>query len=325
MPSQTFEPFEGRSEGSPEEDFLGAMQRAFTVIPRSISPKFFYDALGSQLFDQICQLPEYYPTRTELAILAQWTPAMAHLIGPQAEVIEFGAGSLQKIRYLLNALEQPRAYLPVDISATHLTQSAALLQMDYPELLIQPVVADYTQRLALPARSQSSRKRVGFFPGSTLGNFTPQEALQFLRSAAALLQGGGLLLGADLIKKPALLHAAYNDSQGITAAFNLNLLTRANRELGCNFAINQFAHSAFYNPPLRRIEMHLVSQCAQSIELAGQVHHLSQGDSLHTENSYKFTLDDLSNLAIQAGFKPGPAWTDPEQLFCVQWLQAPNN
>jgi dimethylhistidine N-methyltransferase len=306
------------------DEFRADMQRALSALPRSISPKYFYDEAGSLLFDQICKLPEYYPTRTELSILTQYAPAMAELIGPQAEVVEFGAGSLQKIRLLLDALERPCGYLPVDISASHLTVSAAALALDYPNLKIHPVVADYTQPFELPPFNETSQKRVGFFPGSTLGNFSPVEALHFLSRLAHMLQGGGLLLGVDLIKNPDHLHAAYNDRQGITAAFNLNLLVRANRELGCNFQVQHFDHSAFYNPPQRRIEMHLVSQCAQSVVLAGQTYHLAQGDSLHTENSYKFTPTSLGHLALEAGFTPGPLWTDAERLFCVQWLQAPN-
>ena len=299
------------------------MARALAVRPRAISPKYFYDAQGSRLFDQICELPEYYPTRTELGILRDNAEQVARQMGPRAEIVEFGAGSLLKVRLLLDAMDRPSRYLPIDISGDHLTASAEDLSRDYPGLQVKPVVADYTQRMLLPAALPGSGQRVGFFPGSTIGNFTPDEALQFLRGAGQLLRGGALLLGADLIKEPALLHAAYNDSQGVTARFNLNLLARANRELGADFDLSQFAHSAFYNAPLQRIEMHLVSRCRQSIALAGESIELAQGVSIHTENSHKFTVDSLRALAARAGFKPGPVWTDPQGLFSVHWLHAP--
>jgi len=299
------------------------MVRALVARPHAISPKYFYDAQGSRLFDAICELPEYYPTRTELAILADNAQDIARQIGPRAEIVEFGAGSLRKIRLLLDAMDAPARYLPIDISGEHLEGAAAGLRRAYPWLDVHPVVADYTQRFSLPAPLGSGR-RVGFFPGSTIGNFTPDEALQFLQRAAQLLRGGALLLGADLIKEPSVLHAAYNDAQGVTAAFNLNLLARANRELGTDFALDQFAHSAFYNAPLQRIEMHLVSRRRQRISLAGEEFELAEGESLHTENSHKFTVDSLRALAAKAGLRAGPVWTDPQRLFSVHWLQAPD-
>ncbi len=296
---------------------------ALAIRPHSISPKYFYDTQGSELFDRICELPEYYPTRTELAILSRRAGEIAHQMGPRAEIVEFGAGSLRKVRLLLDAMEQPARYLPIDISGEHLARSAAALQRDYHGLDVQPVVADYTQRLLLPAALPGAGRRVGFFPGSTIGNFGPQEALHFLQAAAQVLHGGALLLGADLIKDPAVLHAAYNDAQGVTAAFNLNLLARANRELGTDFVLEQFAHSAFYNAPQQRIEMHLVSRRRQQIALDGRLFELDEGETLHTENSYKFTIDGLCALALRAGFRPGPVWTDEDRLFCVHWLHAP--
>ncbi len=291
--------------------------------PRGISPKYFYDAKGSRLFDRICELPEYYPTRTELGILQRHAGEIAKLAGPRAEIVEFGAGSLLKVRLLLDAFERPARYLPIDISGDHLADAAALLRRDYAGLDVQPVAADYTRRLLLPAPLPGAGQRVGFFPGSTLGNFTPDEALHFLQVAAQVLGGGALLLGADLVKNPAVLHAAYNDAQGVTAAFNLNLLARANRELGTGFDLAGFAHYAFYNAPLSRIEMHLVSMRRQSVSLAGRAFDWAEGETLHTENSYKFTIDGLRALAVRAGFRPGPVWTDPERLFSVHWLHAP--
>jgi dimethylhistidine N-methyltransferase len=307
-----------------ESEFGRDLRAALAARPRSISPKYFYDTQGSKLFDQICELPEYYPTRTELAILAGNAPEMAAQIGPRAEIVEFGAGSLRKVRLLLEAMKQPARYLAIDISGEHLAGSAAALQRDYPGLDVHPVVADYTQRLELPASLPGAGQRVGFFPGSTIGNFGPHEALQFLQGAGQLLRGGALLLGADLIKDPSILHAAYNDSQGVTAAFNLNLLARANRELGTGFVLDQFAHSAFYNAPEQRIEMHLVSRERQSIALGGECHEFDEGETLHTENSYKFTVDGLRQLAAHAGFRPGAVWTDADRLFSVHWLHAPS-
>ncbi len=298
--------------------------RALVVRPHEISPKYFYDAQGSRLFDQICELPEYYPTRTELAILADNAADIAQQIGPRAEIVEFGAGSLRKIRLLLDALEAPARYLPIDISGEHLEGAAADLRRACPALDVRPVVADYTQRFTLPPPVAGSGARVGFFPGSTIGNFTPEQALQFLQRAAQMLRGGALLLGADLIKDPAVLHAAYNDAQGVTAAFNLNLLARANRELGSDFVLEQFAHSAFYNAPLQRIEMHLVSRQRQRVALAGEAFELAEGESLHTENSHKFTIESLRELAGRAGFRAGPVWTDAQNLFSVHWLHAPS-
>jgi dimethylhistidine N-methyltransferase len=247
---------------------------------------------------------------------------MAAQAGPEAEIVEFGAGSLRKVRLLLAAFERPARYLPIDISGEHLRDAAAILRSEFRALDVQPVVGDYTQGLALPPPAGPGR-RIGFFPGSTLGNFTPDEALAFLQRAAAWLRGGALLLGADLVKDPRVLHAAYNDAQGVTAAFNLNLLARANRELGANFVPARFHHYAFYNATLQRIEMHLVSRERQTVTLAGEKYVIEEGESLHTENSYKFTVDGLRAVAERAGFRPGPVWTDPERLFSVHWLHAP--
>lgn len=304
------------ARGAFAQDLLAALD----ARPRRISPKYFYDAAGSRLFDRICELPEYYPTRTELGILQQAAPEIAALAGPRAEIVEFGAGSLRKVRLLLRAFDAPSRYLPIDISGEHLGLAAADLRAEFPALDVRPVVGDYTAQVPLPAPAPRAGRRVGFFPGSTLGNFTPQEALSFLQMAARTLQGGALLLGADLVKDPQVLHAAYNDAQGVTAKFNLNLLARANRELGANFALEQFSHYAFYNAPEQRIEMHLVSRERQAVTVAGRRFEVGEGESLHTENSYKFTVDGLRALARRAGLRPGPVWTDPQRLFSVHWL-----
>ncbi|WP_295549565.1 L-histidine N(alpha)-methyltransferase [uncultured Pseudacidovorax sp.] len=302
--------------------FADDLAAALAQRPRRISPKWFYDAEGSRLFDRICELPEYYPTRTELSILQNRAAEIAQQIGPGAEIVEFGAGSLVKIRLLLDALESPRRFLPIDISGEHLQGAARQLRADYPGLEVTPVVADYTRPFELPERLSGAGRRVGFFPGSTLGNFEPDEALAFLRQAARLLRGGGLLLGVDLVKDPQLLHSAYNDAQGVTAAFNLNLLARANAELGADFDLGAFSHAAFYNAPKRRIEMHLVSRREQAVTLEGQRHIFEEGETLHTEYSHKFTIDGLRAMAARAGFGIGPVWTDPQRLFSVHWLPA---
>jgi len=319
-PAIVSETFNTAAQADAASEFGRELLAALSRRPRRISPKYFYDAEGSRLFDRICELPEYYPTRTELHILAERAPEIAAQIGPGAEIVEFGAGSLVKVRLLLDALQAPARYLPIDISGGHLAAAAEGLRGDYPRLAVQPIVADYTRAFALPPKLAGTGRRVGFFPGSTLGNFDPEEALAFLQQAARLLRGGGLLLGVDLVKAPELLHAAYNDAQGVTAAFNLNLLARANAELGCDFDLGGFAHAAFYNAPLRRIEMHLVSRRAQAVRLDAARFEFEEGEALHTESSHKFTIDGLRALAVRAGFGIGPVWTDPQRLFSVHWL-----
>lgn len=310
-------------DAAPASEFGRDLVAALQARPRSISPKYFYDRQGSALFDAICELPEYYPTRTEFGILRTQAAEIATQIGSGAEIVEFGAGSCAKVRLLLDAMDRPARYLPIDISEDHLHEAAHRLAADYPSLQALPIAADYTQPFDLPGPLPGTGQRVGFFPGSTIGNFSPDEALRFLRTAAQLLRGGALLLGADLVKDPAVLHAAYNDTRGVTAAFNLNLLARANRELDADFDLAQFYHHAFYNVPQQRIEMHLVSRRTQTVRVCGQQFEFLEGQTLHTENSWKFTVASLRALAIQAGFKPGPVWTDPDRLFSLHWLRAP--
>ncbi len=306
----------------PDAAFHDAIQRMLAQRPRRIAPKFFYDAAGSALFDRICELPEYYPTRTELGLLRRHARDIARCVGDDADIVEFGAGSGLKARLLLEALRRPRRFIPIDISADHLHAAAARLEADYPGLAVQPLAADFTQPLALPAPLPGTR-RIGFFPGSSIGNFEPGEALAFLREAAALLGGGGLLIGVDLVKDPALLHAAYNDAAGVTAAFNRNLLLRANRELGTAFEPERFAHYAFYEPRQQRIEMHLVSLGEQQVEWQGRRHAFADGESIHTEDSYKYSVDGFQVLARSAGFEPRECWCDEQRLFSLHWLVAP--
>jgi dimethylhistidine N-methyltransferase len=305
------------------DPFLRDLTQALAAAPHSLSPKYFYDEAGSRLFDRICELPEYYPTRCEMSVLRACAHDIAKHMGSHTEIVEYGAGSLHKIRPILDELEGPTRYLPIDISGDHLHASARTLREAYPEVSIHPIIGDYTANLNLPAIAKDMKKRVGFFPGSTLGNMHPQEALDFLRMVRVQLRGGALLLGVDLIKDPAVLHAAYNDSQGVTAAFNLNVLVRANRELGADFDLDAFSHSAFYNAPEHRVEMHLMCRKPQEVHLNGRCFRLAQGDTLHTENSYKFTVSGLRTLASEAGFVPSTVWTDPDRMFSLHWLDAP--
>lgn len=302
--------------------FAHDLIRCLAERPHVISPKYFYDAAGSQLFEQICELPEYYLTRTELAIFRRHAADMAAIIGPQADIVEFGAGSLHKIRLLLDALALPRRLTAVDISGEHLARSTALLRQDYPSLEVIPLVADFTHPECLPLQEHAGHRPVGFFPGSTLGNFTPDEACRFLSAASRLLAGGGLLIGIDLVKDPDVLHAAYNDAAGVTAAFNRNLLMHANRTLGSDFDPELYAHYAFYNPPQQRIEMHLISRRRHHVTVAGRRFELAAGESIHTENSCKYTLEGFAAMAQACGFTPRAAWCDAARLFSVHWLES---
>nr|WP_245153641.1 L-histidine N(alpha)-methyltransferase [Allopusillimonas ginsengisoli] len=301
------------------------MKAGLLARPRHVSPKYFYDAAGSELFDRICALPEYYPMRTELGILKQHAVEMADMMGSDIDLVEFGAGSMLKVRLLLDAFPRQACscrYVPIDISGDHLHAAAEQLTADFPSLPVYPVVADYTALTTLPGLGSAMRRRAGFFPGSTIGNMSPVEALGFLTQAAGLLNGGGLLIGVDLVKDPTLLHAAYNDAQGVTAAFNLNLLKRANQELGADFDLDGFAHHALYHPTYHRVEMHLVSKQKQCVTLAGIRHTFDEGESIHTENSHKYTVDGFRELAARAGFSPEAVWVDDDHMFSVHWLSA---
>jgi dimethylhistidine N-methyltransferase len=304
-------------------EFRAGVLAGLSATPKTLPCKFFYDAEGSNLFDRICELPEYYPTRTELALLAARASDIATLAGPRAGLVEYGSGAGIKIRLLLDALREPALYVPVDISRSHLTQAARSLAADYPNLPISPVCADYTQRFALPASPGSAPQRlVGFFPGSTIGNFTPSEATEFLGNAARLLgRGSMMIVGADLPKDPAILVAAYNDAAGVTAAFNRNLLHRINRELNGQIDPAAFRHEARWNAGESRIEMHLVSRQAQMLRVGDRRFSLDSGESIHTENSYKYGLAAFGRLAAAAGYRGVAAWTDAEVLFGLHVLE----
>jgi dimethylhistidine N-methyltransferase len=303
-----------------EHDLLEALSSDI----KHISPKYFYDAQGSALFDQICNSPEYYPTTTELGILNDNANAIARQIGPHAELIELGAGSLTKVRLLLRQMESPTSFLPVDISGDHLRSAAKHLQQEFSELAVLPIVADYTHNWSLPPVHPRARRRIAFFPGSTIGNFLPAEVDQFFANCARYLPSGALLLGVDLLKSPQIIHQAYNDAKGVTAAFNLNLLNRANHELRTNFDVSKFAHWAFYNAPQQRVEMHLVSMKRQEIELGHRSFVFEEGETLHTENSYKYSIDRIQKIASKQGLLPGPVWTDPHHWFGLLWFDIPD-
>jgi dimethylhistidine N-methyltransferase len=291
-----------------------------TATPKTLPPKYFYDSAGSQLFEEITQQPEYYPTRTELKILGANAPTIAAFIPKGAALIEFGAGSATKVRILLEAAPQIAAYVPVDISAEFLGNEAARLERDIPRVAVHPVAADFTRAFELP-EAVRERPRLGFFPGSTIGNFHPHESAIFLRQAARILgPGATFIVGADLVKDERILHAAYNDAAGVTAKFNLNLLTRINREVGADFDLAAFEHHAYYNRALHRIEMHLISRKRQTVRLCGQPIELAAGETIHTENSYKFAVGSFATLARRAGWAASVTFTDVGHLFSVHVL-----
>lgn len=287
---------------------------------KTLPPKLFYDSVGAELFERITTLPEYYLTRTELEILRQRAPAIADLAGPNVSLIEFGSGAGVKIRILLDALDRPAAYVPIDISAEQLAVVASEIAADYPDLLVRPLAADYTKPLTLPPLSPDS-PRLAFFPGSTIGNFHPTEAAAFLRRIRqAVGAGGGLVLGVDRWKNAAVLDAAYNDAAGVTAAFNLNLLRRLNRDLGANFDLSRFAHRACVNETEGRVEMHLVSLEDQVASVAGTTVPFERGETIWTESSYKYDRRRLEELVRRGGFEPTRLWSDARRQFWVAFL-----
>jgi dimethylhistidine N-methyltransferase len=286
---------------------------------KRLSPKYFYDVTGSELFEQITRLPEYYPTRTELDILRERGADIRATLPKHAALVEFGAGSTTKVRLLLNGCEFG-AYVPVDISGDFLNAQTCALREDFPNLNVYPVTADFTAPFALPEAVQAMPK-VGFFPGSTLGNFEPHEACGFLRSARDILgKGAQMLIGIDLEKDERALYAAYNDAAGVTARFNLNVLVRINRELGGNFDVSAFIHRAIYNRERHRIEMHLISRTHQTVRVLGRGFTFRTGESIHTESSYKYSLDRFTALARGSGWTPRASWTDAKHLFSVHEL-----
>jgi len=304
-----------------KQDFLISVRFGLRQRPKTIPPKFFYDAHGSHLFDLICNTPEYYPTCTETRILDQYSAQMADLIGASCVLIELGSGSAIKTPLLLRHLNTDAEYVPIDICEPHLLQSTQRLQVMFPAMRMHLLCADYTQLLSLFLDIRSDLRRVVFFSGSTIGNYTPDDAVQLLQHAAKLVgHNGELLIGVDCKKSPEVLNAAYNDAQGYTAAFNRNLLLRMQRELGAQLDPNGFAHYAYYNAQLERIEMYLISQRKQLIQLGYETFHFYKGESLHTENSYKYSEQEFQQLAQAAGWHPKMSWTDRDGLFNVHYL-----
>ena len=292
------------------DSFAADVLEGLTAKPKRLPPKYFYDLAGSALFERITHLPEYYPTRCEIAILRQHAPAIASLFPQNCALIEFGAGSSRKARILLGAAATVEAYVPVDISGDFLQNEAVQLRRDFPRLAVHPVVADFTKTFAVPA-SIAHLPRVGFFPGSTIGNFEPHEAAKFLRNAAETLgEGAVIIIGVDLIKDIKILCPAYNDAEGVTAKFNLNLLARINRELGANFDLAAFEHHACYNSEQKRIEMHLASTKRQKVKVNGKAINFRAGETIHTESSYKYTVESFAALARGTGWSPLQAWSD---------------
>jgi dimethylhistidine N-methyltransferase len=304
-----------------EEGFRDAALAGLRRAPKSIPCRFLYDRRGSALFEQICDLPEYYVTRAETAILTERAGEIASLIGPRCRLIEFGSGASHKVRLLLEVLDQPLSYVPIDISGETLHQAASSIAADFPALEVVAVCADYMEPRRLPDLAQKpGGRRVGFFPGSTIGNLTPDEALEFLRGCRALLgPGGGMIVGADLKKDPALLHAAYNDAAGVTAQFTLNLLERMNRELDADFDLSRFEHEAFYNGHAGRVEIYIHSLMDQIVTVAGRRFMFARDERVHVEYSYKFSVAEFQALARHAGFKPVQCWTGAG-LFGVHYL-----
>jgi dimethylhistidine N-methyltransferase len=302
-----------------DSHFLAEVIAGLSQKPKSISPKFFYDQRGSELFDEICLQPEYYPTRTEIKILQDNAEEIAALVGSESVLVELGSGASEKVRLLFDALA-PASYMGVDISREFLLLSTRRLAQDYPELEVHAVCADFSQQLELPEHAQRGQV-VAFFPGSSIGNFEPRAAVQFLRQVAECVgRGGKMLIGVDLKKDIATLNSAYNDAAGVTAAFNLNLLQRMQDELDAELDIDAFSHNAFYNAALGRVEMHLVSAREQAIVLDDEIFALAAQESIHTESSYKYHLTEFARLAGQAGFTVERVWTDARQMFSVQLL-----
>jgi L-histidine Nalpha-methyltransferase len=301
--------------------FLDDVRAGLSRPQKALSPKYFYDAAGSDLFEAITRLPEYYPTRTEIGILDRSGPEIAALLPAHAALVEFGSGSTVKLRRLLEHLETLAAYVPVDVSGTFLKSQAEALKADLPQLRVEPVVADFTRDFDLP-HSLDGLPRAGFFPGSTIGNFEPAEAEGLLRRFGRILgEGAHMIVGVDLVKDAATLERAYDDAAGVTAAFNLNLLTRINRELAGRFDLDAFAHRAVFNPSASRIEMHLVSRNAQDVRVGSDTFAFAEGETIHTESSYKYTVATFRALAERAGWTWLKVWTDPQGLFSVHALR----
>ncbi len=309
------------SQAPADGEFLSDVLDGLAKSTKAISSKYFYDKRGSELFDQICELDEYYPTRRELEIMEKYAPEMGAQIGAGVMLVEFGSGSSVKTRYLLDGLPDPIAYVPVDISCEYLHETAKTLADDYPHIEVLPVCADFTQEFALPVSSREPSHTAVYFPGSTIGNLLPSRAIALLQRIATMCgTGGGLLIGIDLKKDPERIEAAYNDRDGVTAEFNLNLLHRINRELDADFDPDQFAHRATYNEKKGRVETFLVSQQTQAVAIDGETFQFDKGEMIATEHSHKYTIDEFAEIAAETGLSLHNAWTDRETDFAVLHL-----
>lgn len=304
-----------------QDEFADAVLDGLGKEQKSIPCSYLYDDRGSELFEQITQTVEYYPTNTEIALLEEYANDIAALIGAKAILVEFGSGSSRKTKILIDALSDLAAYIPIDISEGALAEAEETLNRRYPDLRVVPVHADFNQPMNLPDIT-AGRLRLGFFPGSTIGNFSHAQASSFLVRAAKLLgRGNGLVIGVDLKKDRTILEAAYNDAQGVTAAFNLNLLERVNRELGGDFDVSAFAHRAFYNETVGRIEIYIESLKEQDVRVLGRRFHFSEGERTHTEHSHKYSLDEFKVLAENSGWATERVWVDEQGLFSVHFLR----
>ena len=309
-----------------DNDFLNDVIEGLSQNPKTLKPKYFYDNRGAQLFTEICTTPEYYPTRTEIKILNQNAEDIASQIGDNTALIEYGSGALEKIKILLNFLNEPVGLIPVDISEDQLFASAKNLENLYPDLEILPVAADFTKPIPIPEFSHPPKKHVAFFPGSTIGNFEPDLAIQFLEGVTKTIGLDGLLLiGFDLKKDIETLLAAYDDQRGITSSFNKNLLSRINDELGGNFNLDTFEHVARYNENKGRIEMHLKSTTEQTVSINKELFEFLEEETIHTENCYKFTKESFTAMSSKAGLYPVKTWTDDQNLFAVMLLRTTSN
>ncbi|MBV9492519.1 MAG: L-histidine N(alpha)-methyltransferase [Verrucomicrobia bacterium] len=316
VPSGDFHDFEPSLDAVRREVLRGLSER-----PKRIAPKFFYDETGCRLFDEICRLDEYYLTRTEVRILQDNAAEICAVLGPGCRLVELGSGSSTKTRILLDCVPSPAAYVPVDIAREHLLRCSARLSRVYPSLSVLPVCADYTADFRLPDMPGAPRRTVAFFPGSTIGNLElPEAELLLYRLAALCGQGGGLLIGVDLKKNRRTLERAYNDARGVTAAFNLNLLTRINRTFGVSIRTESFRHHAFYNEEFGRIELHLVNMAEQTVRLNGTEIAFGRGESIITEHSYKYTVEEFETLAARSGWTLERLWIDADHLFSVLYL-----
>lgn len=314
-------------------DFLDLEPKTTTILKevlaglsksqKSLPPKLLYDKRGSEIFEKICLLKEYYPTRAESEILKTFSGDISRMVGPDALIIEPGSGAGDKIRYLLPHLIEPKGYVPIEISKDILLRMTEELHKEFPFLNVLPVCADFGQDIELPLTVENvSGKKVIFFPGSTIGNFNPTDAVSFLRKFGRLIgEGGGLIIGVDLKKDPDVFKLAYDDPHGVTAEFNLNLLERLNRETAASFDLTNFSHEAFYNEKLGRVEMHLVSRIAQLIRVHESVFRFKEGETIHTESSYKYSVEEFAELCSKAKFKLKKSWKDSQNLFCVYYFE----